>query len=99
MPNNGNDGAALLGALGIGSAAAVGGGVIIIDSLSLGLSLGLRVFDPVDDVFINIIGEKTILLTATSVDNGANRDRIVGAGRVHGKELLDAGLVHVVDGG
>ena len=96
LPNDGNDGAALVGALGVGAAAAVGRGVIIINGLGLGLSLGLRVVNPVNDVFTDVIGEKTILLTTMGVDNGANRDGVVDASRMHGKELLNGGLIHVV---
>ena len=66
--------------------------------MGLVLSLRLRVIDLVNDVFTNVIGEKTILLTATGIDNGPNRDGIIGASRMHGKELLDGGLVHVVNG-
>ena len=46
----------------------------------------------------NVIGEKTILLATTGIDNGANPDGVVGASRVHGKELLGGGLVHDVGG-
>ena len=97
MPNNGNDSAALVGVLGVGMTAEVSWGIIIIDVLGLHLSLQLRVVDSVNDVFTNFIGEKTILLTAMDIDNGPNGDGIVGAGRVHGKELLHGGLVHVIN--
>ena len=98
MFNNGNDSPAFVGTLGIEAVAAVGIGFTVILVLGLCLSLQLRVVDPVNDVFTNIVGEKTILLAATGIDNGTNEDGIVGAGRVHGKELLDGGLVHVVGG-
>ena len=95
MHNNGNDGAALVGALDIGAVAVVGRRFIIIDSLGLVLSLRLRVINLVNDVCTNIVGEKTLLLTTMGIYNGANRDGIVCAGWVQGVELLNGGLVYV----
>ena len=54
------------------------GGIVVVKGLGLSLSLQLRVFDPVDDVFANIISEKLILFVATGIDNGPNRDGVVG---------------------
>ena len=82
----------------LGQRQPIGRSFVFVLGLGLGLSLRLMIVDPVNDVFANIVGEKAILIAALSVDNGPNIYGIVGTSGVHGKQMLDCGLVHVVGG-
>ena len=64
----------------------------------MGLNMRFGVVIPINNVFTNIADEKTIFLDIMVVYNGTNGDGFVGTGGVYGKQLLDGGLIHDVNG-